>query len=476
MIHLPDFSNARILVVGDLMLDRYWHGDTRRISPEAPVPVVKVGEIEERIGGAGNVALNAAALGASVTVSGLLGKDEPGQTLTKVLSGNRVKTATHSVSDAPTITKLRVLSRHQQLIRLDFEETYSRQAASELLPAFEQALSECDVVVLSDYAKGTLQDPQPFIQAAQAQGKFIVVDPKRTDFEAYQGADLLTPNLGEFEAAAGSCADDDELVSKAQKLITASGIKGLLITRSEQGMSLVTAEDAAFHLPAKALEVFDVTGAGDTVVAVLAAAVAAGSSVRESAILANEAAGIVVGKLGTATVSAEELHRELVSERDIQQGVIAEDELVHRVARARARGEVVVMTNGCFDILHPGHVAYLEQARALGDRLIVAVNDDDSVKRLKGPKRPVNSLGQRMAVLAGLRSVDWVLPFTEDTPERLICKVLPDFLVKGGDYEPQQIAGYECIKANGGDVIVLDFLEGCSTTGMIETIKDIEST
>lgn len=453
------------------MLDRYWHGDTSRISPEAPVPVVKVGDIEERIGGAGNVALNAAALGAQVTVAGILGNDEPGTVLSRVLAERGIRTVAHESTEAPTITKLRVLSRHQQLIRLDFEQSFSAQAASELQPVFEQALADCDVVVLSDYAKGTLQNPQPFIQAAKSAGKYVVVDPKRTDFEAYSGADVLTPNLGEFEAAAGKSDTEADLVARATSLVEKTGIGALLVTRSEKGMSWVAPDTTALHLPARAREVFDVTGAGDTVVAVLAAAIAAGANTHDASILANEAAGIVVGKLGTATVSSEELNRVLIKDEDINQGVVSEEVLLHRVNRAKARGETVVMTNGCFDILHPGHVAYLEQARALGDRLIVAVNDDESVRRLKGPERPVNTLDQRMAVLAGLRSVDWVVPFSEDTPERLICKVLPDLLVKGGDYRPEEIAGYDCVTQAGGDVKVLGFLEGCSTTKMIDAIK-----
>ncbi|MEW6765591.1 MAG: bifunctional D-glycero-beta-D-manno-heptose-7-phosphate kinase/D-glycero-beta-D-manno-heptose 1-phosphate adenylyltransferase HldE [Pseudomonadota bacterium] len=466
-----NLGNARLLIIGDLMLDRYWHGDTARISPEAPVPVVRVRQNEERVGGAGNVALNIAALGARAGIVGVIGADEAGARLEHLLREAGCDPHLLTLDHAPTITKLRVISRHQQLLRLDFEEDMAPHAPAGLLQAFEDQLAEADVVVLSDYAKGTLHQPAPLIEAALRAGKRVVVDPKHPDFAVYRGASVVTPNMQELQAAVGPCRSDEEIVDKGLTLMRQCGIEGLLVTRSERGMTLLRHDAPPLHLPARAREVFDVTGAGDTVVAVLATALAAGHDLAEAAQLANVAAGIVVGKFGTATVSQDELRNALEGQTAPRHGVIDEEALLRQVEAARARGERIVMTNGCFDILHPGHVGYLEQARELGDRLVVAVNDDASVSRLKGPSRPVNPLAQRMAVLAGLRSVDWVVPFGEDTPERLICRVRPDVLVKGGDYRPEQIAGHDCVTAAGGEVRVLGFVEGCSTTAVIETIR-----
>ncbi len=312
------------------------------------------------------------------------------------------------------------------------------------------------------------------IAVARAAGKPVLVDPKGTDFGIYRGASLLTPNLAEFEAVVGHCHDDAELVARGEKLRREFDLQALLITRSERGMTLLQEGRAALHLHAQAREVYDVTGAGDTVIGVLAAALAAGEDLAGATALANVAAGIVVGKLGTATVTVDELRSAMSAEFTTRHGVVSEEQVLAMVVEARARGEKIVMTNGCFDILHAGHVSYLEQAKDLGDRLIVAVNDDASVRRLKNSgtmPRPVNPLAQRMAVLAGLSSVDWVVPFSEDTPQRLICRVVPDILVKGGDYRPEQIAGHDCVIAQGGQVRVLGFEAGCSTSRIIDAIR-----
>ncbi len=468
---LSSLTRARVLVVGDIMLDRYWYGDTQRISPEAPVAVVHVTGEEERLGGAGNVAANILALGGSACVVALVGADEAGRRLGTLLSDRGCETSLVTLDGVPTIAKLRVISRHQQLIRLDFEQDFRALCAPGLLARFQERLPACDVVVLSDYGKGTLADPQALIRAARAAGKPVVVDPKRRDFGAYRGASLATPNLQELQAAAGPGVSDREVAANGRRLLEEAGIDNLLVTRSERGMTLITRDDEPLQLPARAREVFDVTGAGDTVVATMAAAMAAGLPLPEAAVLANTAAGLVVGKLGTATVGIAELARELVAGASALHGVVTEARLLELVREARARGETLVMTNGCFDLLHPGHVGYLGQAASLGDRLVVAVNDDASVRRLKGAERPVNRLEQRMAVLAGLRAVDWVVPFAEDTPERLICAVGPDVLVKGGDYRPEQIAGYECVRRRGGEVVVLDYMEGCSTSAVIDAIR-----
>ena len=467
-ITLPDFTGVEVLVVGDLMLDRYWHGATERISPEAPVPVVHVKSTEQRPGGAGNVALNLSALGASSSLVGVTGDDEAAGELEGLLTKAGVCCRFHRRGGAATVTKLRVISRHQQLIRLDFEDGFAGVEAADLLSMFQPLLGSARAVILSDYGKGALRAPQPLIQAAQKAGLPVLVDPKGRDFSIYRGATLITPNLAEFEAVVGPCPDEAELVRRAEALISDCGIEGLLITRGEEGMSLVRPGLPPVHLPTRAREVYDVTGAGDTVIATLAAGLAAGLEMPQATALANLAAGIVVGKLGTATATVAELRRVMRDQDQERQGVVSLDELLTVVAEAKANGERIVMTNGCFDLLHAGHVGYLGQARALGDRLIVAVNDDDSVRRLKGPSRPINQLDRRMTVLAGLAAVDWVVPFAEDTPAELIAKVLPDVLVKGGDYLPQQIAGHDVVVANGGRVEILDFFEGCSSTAMIE--------
>jgi len=468
---IPDFTKARILVAGDLMLDRYWHGTTSRISPEAPVPVVGISEVEERAGGAGNVALNITALGGQSRLLSLTGNDEPASVLKSLLEKNKINCHFVIVEGSSTVTKLRIISRQQQLIRLDFEDGFVNSDSRAIEEAFGQQLDQIDVVILSDYGKGTLEDVNRLIHMAREKGKPVLVDPKGTDFNRYRNASIITPNLSEFEAVCGACKDEATLVEKGMAALAEYDLTALLITRGEHGMTLLHQDAEPFHLPTHAREVFDVTGAGDTVIATLAAGLAAGLGYPDATRLANHAAGVVVGKLGTATVTVRELQAAMLSHEPLRRGVVTESELEHVLEKAREGGERIIMTNGCFDILHPGHVAYLSQARELGDRLIVAVNDDDSVRRLKGENRPVNSLMQRMAVLSGLESVDWVVPFTEDTPERLICKILPDALVKGGDYKPDQIAGADCVIEKGGEVVIKQFIDGVSTTAIIDSIQ-----
>ncbi|MDO9757904.1 bifunctional D-glycero-beta-D-manno-heptose-7-phosphate kinase/D-glycero-beta-D-manno-heptose 1-phosphate adenylyltransferase HldE [Glaesserella parasuis] len=473
MQYSPQFNNAKVLVLGDVMLDRYWFGATNRISPEAPVPVVKVQEREDRAGGAANVAMNIANLNVPVTLHGLVGNDDAGRALDKLLSEHSIQNQCVAVDSHPTITKLRILSRHQQLLRLDFEEGFHNLDCQALLAKLAAEITAYGALILSDYGKGTLDAVQQMIQIARQANVPVLIDPKGTDFERYRGATLLTPNMSEFEAVAGHCNDEGEIVAKGLKMIADFDLSALLITRSEKGMTLLRPNQDPFHLPTQAKEVYDVTGAGDTVISVLATAIADGRPLEEACYLANAAAGIVVGKLGTSTVSPSELEQAIHQRAETGFGVVSEDELKVIVKQSKTRGEKIVMTNGCFDILHPGHVSYLENARKLGDRLIVAVNTDESVKRLKGESRPINDLDARMAVLAGLASVDWVVPFGEDTPQRLIGEILPDLLVKGGDYKPEEIAGSQEVWANGGEVRVLNFENGCSTTNVIKKIQSL---
>jgi len=472
MKELPDYSRSRVLILGDVMLDRYWHGATSRISPEAPVPVVRVDEDEGRPGGAGNVALNIAALGGQSVLVGLTGDDEPADSLQTQLTQSGVDCRFVREKAFPTITKLRIISRHQQLIRLDFEDGFPGFDSGALMQSFQTALGGHDVVVLSDYGKGTLRDTQAFIQTARAAGKPVLVDPKGSDFERYRGATLITPNLSEFESVVGSCVDEDEMVRKGQQLLQDCELSALLITRSEHGMTLLMEGGEVHHLPAQAREVFDVTGAGDTVIATLAASLGAGVPLDSATQLANLAAGIVVGKLGTATTTVQQMQRALAAQQVSDHGIVEEGQLQRSLAAARARGETIVMTNGCFDILHAGHVTYLEEAARLGDRLVVAVNIDQTVRALKGEDRPVNPVANRMRVLAALGCVDWVVPFTEETPERLICAIAPDYLVKGGDNDPDKIPGAACVREAGGKVAVLTYVDGVSTTRIVSSIRE----
>ncbi|MFB9868437.1 bifunctional D-glycero-beta-D-manno-heptose-7-phosphate kinase/D-glycero-beta-D-manno-heptose 1-phosphate adenylyltransferase HldE [Vreelandella sulfidaeris] len=473
-VDLTALEHAHVLVVGDVMLDRYWHGGTSRISPEAPVPVVRVEEADDRPGGAANVALNVASLGGHAALAGVVGDDDNAALLEARLHTANVSTYFQRSSDVPTITKLRVMSRNQQLLRLDFEQRLDSVDTTDLLAQVEKALPDCDVVILSDYGKGTLNQVERLIAQARAHGKRVLIDPKGQDFTKYRGASLITPNLTEFEAVVGHCDSDAELAQRGEALRAELELEALLITRSEKGMTLICAGQPPIHLPTRAQEVFDVTGAGDTVIGLMGLALAAGHALPEAMMLANLGAGLVVAKPGTATLSVAELYTALHGDKLAEFGVIDQAPLIEAVRAAQLRGERVVMTNGCFDILHAGHVAYLEQARRLGDRLIVAVNDDASIGRLKGPKRPINPLNRRMQVLAGLGAVDWVVPFSNDTPQALIEDVLPDILVKGGDYQPEDIAGGEAVRAHGGEVKVLGFEDGVSTTAMISSILDRE--
>lgn len=468
---IDQFERTRVLVVGDVMLDRYWFGDAFRVSPEAPVPVVNVTAQDERAGGAANVAMNLVDLGCKVTLVGFRGEDEAGDQLEALLTSAGVATRLLIDTASPTITKLRVVSRNQQLLRMDFECAFSGNGTAELEESVISLLDAADVLVLSDYAKGTLAAPKRLIEQAADRSIPVVVDPKRNDFSAYCGATVITPNTTELAAVLDGWDDDSQLRDKATRMLSECNIDNLLLTRSEKGMSLIQANGGKVDVPARAREVFDVTGAGDTVVATLAAALGAGADVQAASRLANAAAGLVVGKLGTASVTASELGLQ-INDESLSHGLVDENQLGEIVQRMRRDGKRIVMTNGCFDLLHPGHVEYLREAADLGEVLIVAVNDDESVRRLKGEGRPINTLSTRMKMLAALSTVDYVVAFSEDTPERLIAEILPDVLVKGGDYQVEQIAGHRQVLDAGGEVKIINFVEGYSSTQLIRQIRD----
>lgn len=473
---LQQLSQAKVLVVGDVMLDRYWHGDTGRISPEAPVPVVKVSKVEDKAGGAANVAKNIAHLDGQVGLLGLIGQDSDGTILERILTVDHIASQLVRVDDYPTIAKMRVISRHQQVVRLDMEETFTKAHSESLLERLKNVVADYDIVLFSDYNKGALASIEAMIKVAKNAGKLVLIDPKSHDLGRYRGADFVTPNLTEFRLAGGKTGSEEELTDSARKLIAESGIGAMLLTRSEQGMSLITATEK-YDFAAQVLEVSDVTGAGDTVIATLAVMLGAGMSARDAVEMANLAAGIAVGKLGAATVSPEELSRKLghYLKATGEHYQTPFDEVLKHIEFAKQNGEKIVFTNGCFDILHAGHVRYLAQAKARGDRLVVGLNNDESIKRLKGPDRPINPLNERAMVLSALASVDWVIPFgsveENDTPAALIEQINPHVLVKGGDYTIEQIAGAEFVLSQGGQVEVLTFLDGCSTSNVIKKIK-----
>lgn len=474
--YFQKLSDVKILVVGDVMLDRYWHGDTARISPEAPVPVVRVSDFEDKAGGAANVAKNIVHLGAQASLLGIIGEDDNGQSLQASLEKEGISSLLVKQNQAPTITKIRILSRSQQVVRLDIEQSFSQQHANLLSAEFERLIDQFEMVLFSDYNKGSLANIGTMIDVAKKAGKTVLVDPKSKDLAVYAGADYVTPNLTEYQAAGGVSGDEQQIAQSAKKIIADCRLGAMLLTRSEQGMSLITATEK-FDYPAQTLEVADVTGAGDTVIATLAVMLGTQMPASQAVEIANIAAGITVTRLGAATLSPEELCSKLTAylERTGAHYHPTADEVFERIEQARRRGDKIVFTNGCFDILHAGHVRYLAQAKTRGDKLVVGLNNDDSITRLKGADRPVNSLQERATVLTALAAVDWVIPFgsveENDTPANLIQQLKPDVLVKGGDYKIEDIAGAEFVLANGGNVEVLEFVNDCSTSKVISKIK-----
>lgn len=473
-----DFSRITVLCVGDVMLDRFVYGDMERISPEAPVPVLLLKKQTEMPGGAGNVASNVISLGGQAVLIGLVGEDSAGVTLRDQL---RLKAGVSEMlvtsTRRPTICKTRLIASNQQIVRADEESRLPLQPeeAELLCQAIDDRLEEASVVILSDYGKGVCDSMvvRHLIGEARLRGIPVFVDPKSPDFRHYRGATCITPNARELRAASGLPGDDDASVeAAARKVMARAEADAILATRSEKGMMLVPAEGEAVTVPARAREVFDVSGAGDTVIATMALAVASGLSLEESMRVANAAAGVVVAKLGTATADITEVMRELQAQDAPPPSphLLTREQALRQAGEWKRQGLKVGFTNGCFDILHPGHVSLLAAARRACDRLIVALNDDASVRRLKGPPRPVNPLESRAAVMAAVRSVDAVVSFSENTPLELIRFLLPDVLIKGSDYRPEDVVGAEDVIRNGGRLVLADLQEGHSTTATIGKI------
>lgn len=467
---INDLGKAKILVVGDVMLDQYWLGETARISPEAPVPIVNVEDVESRLGGAANVAMNICSLGALATLVGVAGNDENARKLSDLLDKTAIESRVIHKDDFKTSTKLRIVSRNQQLLRLDYENGEHILDNTDVVEACAKLIPEHDAVVVSDYGKGTVNQVDRIIEQARSANKTVVVDPKGKDFGKYKNASVITPNYSEFEQVAGSCADEDELHDKAVALRAQLNLDALLITRGEKGMSLFIRDQQPRHFPAQAKEVYDVTGAGDTVAGLFATAVAVNYSLVDAAKIANLAAGIAVSKFGTAAVTVNELDFNLRMLAGRGKQVAGVDELRQSLSAARENKEKIVFTNGCFDLIHHGHVACLRDAKSKGDHLVVAINDDLSVQKLKGKNRPVCSLQNRIAVLEELSCIDWIISFSEDTPLELIRELKPDVFVKGGDYKKEELAEFELVSGYGGEVVISPYIEGCSTTTIIDSI------
>ncbi len=475
---IADLALGRVLCIGDLMLDRFVYGAVSRISPEAPIPVFHIEREAAMLGGAGNVMRNLTALGASGAFVAVVGDDAVGRALTEMVGENdRIEPYLLVERDRPSTVKTRYIADGQQLLRADSETTRPvTETTSETLERLcADALDGCDVMVLSDYAKGVLTDRviAAAIAAAREAGKTVIVDPKGGDFARYRGAHVLTPNHRELVAATGMAAeDDDAIAAAAAQLAERCEVDAVIVTRGGDGMSVVSRDGEAVHLGAEAREVFDVSGAGDTVIATLAAAMARGASLVEAARLANHAAGIVVAKLGTAVAYADELLHSVHADEwsAIEAKIATPAGAVERVERWRGEGARIGFTNGCFDLLHPGHVSLLAQARASCDRLVVGLNSDASVARLKGPGRPVQGETARGQVLASLATVDLVVVFEDDTPVALIEALRPDVLVKGADYSRDQVVGGDLVESWGGRVVLAKLAPGHSTTDTIARI------
>ncbi|MCA8979938.1 MAG: D-glycero-beta-D-manno-heptose-7-phosphate kinase [Planctomycetes bacterium] len=475
---LDGLGSPTVLIVGDLMIDRYVNGEVTRISPEAPIAVLAARRAEEKLGGAGNVAWNLRSMGAEVDLLGVIGTDSWGDNLRKLLEDAGVH-VDGLVTDPsrPTALKTRMMSGVQQMLRVDWEDASPVRGATHdaVLERVAELVARADAVVLSDYGKGVLTPEvlEAVIHAGRAKGVPVLVDPKGTDFTRYRGATLMTPNRKEAEGALGRKLPDLAAVAEgAQDLIATADLDATLITLGSEGIYYRTAKGAAGHDPAQARAVFDVTGAGDTVVAHLALYLAAGFTLSDAVTLANQAAGIVVGRLGTNAVTREELRARL-NENQPTTGKVLENEeqLQAQLAQWRNEGRQIVFTNGCFDIIHKGHVDYLRFARSKGDVLLVGVNDDASVRRLKGSTRPVNPLEDRMTVLAAMEMVDAVTSFSEDTPKEIIERVTPNVLVKGEDWADKGVVGREWVEQHGGQVHLAPLVQGRSTTSILERAR-----
>jgi D-beta-D-heptose 7-phosphate kinase/D-beta-D-heptose 1-phosphate adenosyltransferase len=470
---MREMGRPRILVAGDIILDRYVFGSVSRISPEAPIQIVRVGSTEMRAGGAANVAGNLAALGADTCIAGTVGRDGPGRSLMKILRRNRIEgSAVVTDPSKDTMTKTRIIAHHQQMLRVDNEqvEDVSAEIEGRLISAMGRLIPSCNAVLLSDYGKGALTRKllKSAIGLCRKLGKPVIIDPKGRDYSKYSGATAITPNQHEAELATGIEIRDEKSASRAAtRLVKDLRLDFVVITRGEKGMLLLEKNGSSLSVSAEAKAVYDVTGAGDTVLAVLGLVIGSGHPVEYALRLANTAAGVKVGKLGTATVTRKEILSELDRHPHAPGKVVSLGALMRILESHRVRGEKIVFTNGCFDVIHAGHVRTLQVAKDRGDVLVVGLNSDSSVRKIKGPSRPINAARDRAAVLAALNTVDYVVVFDETTPEELIRRVRPNVLVKGQDWKGREVVGEKFLRSYGGVVELAPIMPGLSTTSMI---------
>ncbi|MCH2549815.1 MAG: D-glycero-beta-D-manno-heptose-7-phosphate kinase [Alphaproteobacteria bacterium] len=475
---LPLFNRANILCVGDVMLDQYVYGEVDRVSPEAPIPVLNVGKKERAIGGAGNVVCNIASLGSVGHLLAEVGHDEAGEEIGRLLKMNQKVVPKLLInSGKPTTQKTRFIADGQQLLRSDEESIngLTESISDKIITEFKSILDNntLGAIVLSDYGKGVLTDYviTEIISISRLAKIPVIVDPKGNNFLKYTGADILTPNRRELaEATQMSMNDPEEIVEACNKLIEITGVNNVLVTRGSKGMSLISTDDKPFHLPALAREIYDVSGAGDTVVAVLATGLSLGMTIRDAATLANIAAGLVVSKVGTAVVKKSDLESSINSRRSALSNIYDKKNLIDQIAQWRSQNLKIGFTNGCFDVIHPGHISLFDQASARCDRLVIGVNSDSSVKRLKGLDRPIQDEISRSQILASLANVDAVIIFEDDTPIDLIQLIRPDVLIKGADYKLEEVVGAEFVQSYEGKIFLATLLDGFSTTDIINRL------
>tara|TARA_B110000503_G_C7147648_1_gene413714 strand:+ start:53 stop:1444 length:1392 start_codon:yes stop_codon:yes gene_type:complete len=459
---------SQTLIIGDIILDEYWFGDSNRISPEAPIPVVNIKNKNFRLGGAGNVALNLSEIDSNVTLVSTIGKDLDGKTIEKILKKKKLKYHLKKISHGKSIKKLRIFSGHHQMIRLDFESE-RKNYQLKLNNKLKNEIDKSKLILLSDYGKGTLLEIKKIIKYAKRKSKLVIIDPKGSDFSKYKYASILTPNMNEFIEVVGEVNNKTQLIKKARNLIQKNSLIGVLVTQGKNGMTFVT-KDKVIHKNSLTQNVYDVTGAGDTVIATFSAYLNSGKTYEESMEMANIAASTVIKKIGTATVDKKEIEEIYENRNKIlnKKFYRSNSEILKKIKMIRSKNMKIVMTNGCFDIVHAGHIHLLENAKKFGDFMIVAINSDKSVKALKGKKRPINKLSARIEVLQALSCVDLVVVFNDLTPLKTIKMISPDVLVKGGDYKVKDIVGADLVKARKGKVKIIKTKIGYSTTRILQ--------
>jgi D-beta-D-heptose 7-phosphate kinase / D-beta-D-heptose 1-phosphate adenosyltransferase len=461
-------NSLSILVIGDVMLDEYWFGNCNKISPEAPVPITNIINKDFKVGGAGNVVLNLAEINSNVALVSTIGKDVEGKIIKKILNNKNIDLNFKEVDGCQTIKKLRIFSKHHQMIRLDFESKKEKYKIN-LDNKLKKKIDAHKLVLISDYEKGSLIEVKKIINYAKLKSKLIIIDPKGNDFSKYKGASILTPNIYEFTQIVGVIKNKSILIKKARNLIKKNSLIGLLITQGQNGMTFVT-KDKVIHKNSLVQDIYDVTGAGDTVIAIFSAYLNLGKTYEESMDMANIAASIVIKKIGTSTASKKEIDEiyELKNKKPNKKIYISNSDILQKVETIKKRNKKIILTNGCFDVIHAGHIHLLENAKKLGDFLIVAINSDKSIKALKGNNRPINKLSARIEVLKALAFVDLIITFDELTPLKIIKMISPDYLVKGGDYKIKDVIGADIVKANKGKVKIIKIKKGFSTTKILQ--------